>query len=82
MSVEFTPDEIRILELGPGPFNQPEHTALRKILDAYPWIIDVANHGFNERIANVIMHANGKVMELQTLVNAVIAEEKAKGQIP
>lgn len=80
--IVFTPNEKRILELGSGPFDQPEHAALRKILDAYPWIIDVVRHNFNKRIAETIFYANAKVTELQKHVNEVIAEEKAKEQKP
>lgn len=78
---EFSTHEKTVLQLGfEGPYDSKEHALIRKILDHYPWIIEVADHKFNKRIADAYVLAAAQVVSAKQYVEKVIAEEKKSAE--
>lgn len=75
MSVTFTNNEKRLLEL-PQDFNEnhlPEAIALRKIIDQFPFMLEVAEYKFDPIISKIILHREGQYLQAQTVADGAIA---------
>lgn len=65
--VTFSATEKRILGL-PQDFNEnhlPEAIALRKVIDTFPFILEVAEHDFDKTISDVIIHREFTIMQIK-----------------
>lgn len=66
----FSPYECRVLNLGFGTTagDSPEGRALRKIIDAFPFVLEVAEHHFDPRISKqILMREADKIIKEQQL---------------
>ncbi len=81
--VPFTPEETRLLELGYRKKQYgPEARAVRKIIDAFPWILEVVAHKYDPVIAGYYVQAKGQIATIEAGLEHAIDKhlEKKYGQ--
>jgi len=71
--IKFTPHEKRVLEL-PQDFddNGPEVKVLRKIIDTFPWILEVSEFNFDPFIASSAIVSQAQIANAQEYFKAAI----------
>lgn len=71
-SVEFSSHERAAFEIGFDPLSDDASRAIRKIIDIFPWITDVAEHQFDQVIAEAYMDAAAKIIQVQGELKAKV----------
>jgi hypothetical protein len=78
--VNFSVTERRILELQQGleAFKEPEAKALRKIIDAFPWLLDVAECDYDNNVNHYALAAYAAKLNLLSAIEAYHTKKKKK----
>ena len=73
--ITFTPLEKRVLELKQD-FDERDEAAfvLRSLIDHFPFILDIADHGFNHDIAAAILIREAKTIQAEAECERKIQE--------
>lgn len=83
MKKTLTAYEKRVLEIPQKQtkFDKPEEIALLKMIEAMPWLLEVAENKFDPNIANMILQREGLNMRNNLETDAYIKQyKKAKAK--